>query len=196
MKAYKGFNKDLTCTLGRGVFQYQEGVTYTEGEANCVKNGFHAAENPLDCLTYYPNWDNSVYYEVDAGGDIDEDGRDSKIACTELTLVKKLELDEFTVAAVKYMIQHPRRAWTVRSGKVNVRAEIGIPKSETALIIRGKNPEIAPVQKENIMDPAMPGIVAFVREHEDSQRIAYAQVFVSGLPVWKWEDRRAGRTVA
>ena len=65
MIAYKGFHKDLKC-LG---FQFQEhGINETE-KANCRQNGFHCAENPLDCLCYYPNWKNSVYYIVDASGD-------------------------------------------------------------------------------------------------------------------------------
>lgn len=60
MIAYKGFQKDLKC---RG-FQFQEyGINETE-KANCRQNGFHCAENPLDCLCYYPNWKNSVYYIV------------------------------------------------------------------------------------------------------------------------------------
>ena len=64
MIAYKGFKKDLKC---RG-FQFQEyGINETE-KANCRQNGFHCAENPLDCLCYYPNWKNSAYYIVDASG--------------------------------------------------------------------------------------------------------------------------------
>lgn len=46
MKAYKGFNKGLTC---RG-FQYEEGKTYEEQEAKLCKSGFHACENPIMCL--------------------------------------------------------------------------------------------------------------------------------------------------
>ena len=83
MIAYKGFQKDLKC---RG-FQFQEyGINETE-KANCRQNGFHCAENPLDCLCYYPNWKNSVYYIVDASGDLDEDGEDSKISCTQMRLL-------------------------------------------------------------------------------------------------------------
>ena len=32
---------------------------------------------------------NSVYYIVDASGDLDEDGEDSKISCTKMRLLKK-----------------------------------------------------------------------------------------------------------
>ena len=38
MKAYKGFNKDMTC---RG-FQFEEGKTYEEKEARLCEKGFHA----------------------------------------------------------------------------------------------------------------------------------------------------------
>lgn len=59
MKAYKGFNKDMTC---RG-FQFEEGKSYEEKEVKLCSKGFHACENPIDCLNYYrPS--NSVYHEV------------------------------------------------------------------------------------------------------------------------------------
>ena len=43
MKAYKGFNKNLTCRD----YQYEEGKTYEEKEAKLCKSGFHACENPV-----------------------------------------------------------------------------------------------------------------------------------------------------
>ena len=51
--AYKGFNKDLTCTMGNGTFQYKPGVWYKEEKAHCARTGFHATDNPLDVLGYY-----------------------------------------------------------------------------------------------------------------------------------------------
>lgn len=48
--AYKGFNKDLTCTMGNGTFQYKPGVWYKEEKAHCARTGFHATDNPLDVL--------------------------------------------------------------------------------------------------------------------------------------------------
>lgn len=101
MKAFKGFRKDLTC-LG---FQFREnGINRTE-EANCVQNGFHCAENPLDCFHYYPDWRNSVYYEVDAAGDLDEDAVDSKISCTEMRLVRRLSLEQMLFEAAVYILE-------------------------------------------------------------------------------------------
>lgn len=48
MIAYKGFRPGLIC---RG-YQFVMGLNTTE-KANCRENGFHCAENPLDCLSYY-----------------------------------------------------------------------------------------------------------------------------------------------
>ena len=76
MKAYKGFNKDMTC---RG-FQFKEGETYHEDEAKLCNSGFHACEDPLDCLGYYAPA-NSVYREVeleDVTDEHEEDEEDSK----------------------------------------------------------------------------------------------------------------------
>ena len=107
MKAFKGFHKDLTC-LG---FQFREDVVNRTEEANCAKNGFHCAEDPLDCFIYYSNWHNSVYYEVEAAGDLDEDEVDSKIACTEMRLIRRLSLEQILFEAAVYMVEHPKRRW-------------------------------------------------------------------------------------
>lgn len=54
MYAYKGFEPDLSC---RG-YRFVMGKNVTP-EANCASNGFHCAEDPLDCLTYYSDMDRS-----------------------------------------------------------------------------------------------------------------------------------------
>lgn len=102
MRAYKAFNIGLKC---RG-YQFVEGKNVTD-QANCVRNGFHCAENPVDCLTYYPNVKTSEYWVVDAGGDIDEDSIDSKIACTELTTIKKLSIYEYMVHCLAWLAKYP-----------------------------------------------------------------------------------------
>lgn len=102
MLAYKGFRKGLIC---RG-YQFKPGVNYTE-EANCVKNGFHCAANPIDCLSYYPDINSSEYWIVDARGDIDEDACDSKISCTELHVLKRLSRQEFFLHCLIWLAHHP-----------------------------------------------------------------------------------------
>lgn len=119
MYAYKGFEPDLSC---RG-YRFVMGKNITP-EANCASNGFHCAEDPLDCLTYYSDMDRSIYCLVQPGGDIDEDDRDSKIACTELTILRQLTRKEFFLHALAYMVDHPGRKV---SGKVLTLLRRSIP---------------------------------------------------------------------
>lgn len=67
IKAFKGFNQDMTCTPTDEVkFQYEEGKEYEESGAVACEKGFHACEYPLDALGFYsPN--ESVYHEVEIG---------------------------------------------------------------------------------------------------------------------------------
>ena len=104
MLVYKATQKGQVC---RGV-KLKPGLNI-EPEANCVQNGWHAAEDPLDCLTYYPDEKNSEFWVCEAAGDIDEDGHDSKISCTHLTLIKQLSLEEFVLHAIAYMLKYPGR---------------------------------------------------------------------------------------
>ena len=45
MIAYKGFRPGMICID----YQFQMGLNVTE-KANCRQNGFHCAEDPLDCV--------------------------------------------------------------------------------------------------------------------------------------------------
>lgn len=112
MIAYKGFNKGLEC---RG-YKFKMGLN-TTSKAQAVNCGFHCAEDPLDCLTYYGNMKQAEYYIVNAGGDIDEDGSDTKIACTELTIIQKLTKEDFVLHALAFMTDHPKRKWNRYVGK-------------------------------------------------------------------------------
>lgn len=153
--AYKGFNPDLSCTSGGNRFQYVLEVWNEEPEANCHKNGFHCAENPLDCLTYYPNWKAAVYYLVAAAGDVDEDGSDSKISCTRLRLIKQLSLEEFVAHSLNYIWNHPFRA-----DNRYVCMEKGTASSGF-VIVRGK----APKAKGAIGD-----VLGFIKEEPGSKK--------------------------
>ena len=98
--AYKAFAPGLVC---RGVaFKGIGEVNVTEA-ANCVKNGWHCAEDPADCLRYYPDFKTSVYTIVNVGGDVDEDAVDSKISCTELTILRVLEPADYLLHILLYM---------------------------------------------------------------------------------------------
>lgn len=152
MIAYKGFNPGLIC---RG-YQFQMGLNTTD-KANCARNGFHCAENPLDCLTYYPNMGQSEYYLVDAGGDVDEDGCDSRISCTELTILKKLDREEFFLHALAYMMDHPGRKCSSR-----VMRDIGAVGKNDFVLVRGANP---------LAKGGRNSILAFAKEEPGSGKI-------------------------
>ena len=100
MKAYKGFNKDMTC---RG-FQYKEGETYETDRAKVCDCGFHACENPIDCLEYYEPH-KSVYHEVELDGEIDRqhDG-DTKVAATKIKIGARLSIAGLVKAAVDFVM--------------------------------------------------------------------------------------------
>nr|DAD74104.1 MAG TPA: hypothetical protein [Myoviridae sp. ctqYq4] len=80
--AYKAMDKNMQC---RGK-QYEVGKTYHEDKADCCHAGMHACENPLDVLHYYPLKDGPRFFEVECGGNVDKSRKDSKLACTELTV--------------------------------------------------------------------------------------------------------------
>lgn len=102
--AYKAFEPGFVC---RGVAFKPIGEKNVTDAANCAKNGWHCAENPADCLTYYPDIRNSLYCMVDVAGDTDEDAVDSKISCTELTILRVLDLPSYFLHILIYMALHP-----------------------------------------------------------------------------------------
>ena len=99
MKAYKGFGPGLKC---RG-FQFKEGETFeTEGEPKLCENGFHACEDPIDCLGYYPPCD-SEYHEVELEGVSPERNEDdSKIVAKRITIGAKLSLRDLISACIQW----------------------------------------------------------------------------------------------
>lgn len=140
MIAYKGFHPGLIC---RG-YQFKMGLNVTE-KANCAQNGFHCAEDPLDCLSYYSDVDHAEYYIVNAGGDIDEDAVDSKISCTELTILKRLAKKEFFLHGLAFMADHPKREWNK-----HVQKDKAVAWSSYA-VVRGTDPIAMGKKKGDIL---------------------------------------------
>ena len=108
MRAFKAFNENMTCTLGKGVYQYQEGRTYREDKAQAHETGFHCASYILDCFSYYPKSSSTIVCPVEASGDIDEDGSNTKISCTVITIGKRLSCEGIVLEAIRYIAKHPR----------------------------------------------------------------------------------------
>lgn len=164
MLGYKGFNKGLECRN----YKFRMGLNVTE-KAKAVAYGFHYAENPLDCLTYYPDMSRSEYYIVDGTGDIDEDGRDSKIACTELTILKKLTKEDFVLHALAFIADHPKRERNPKACK-----DKGIAGPHGFVIVTGADP-VAKGKKGDIL--------AYAREDAAGNILEVAMVTVDGLQI-------------
>lgn len=171
--AYKMFNKDLTCTLGKGKYQYKPGEWIEEPEANCRQNGFHCAKNPLDCLSYYPSWDNSQCWIVEIGGDIDEDSVDSKVSCTRIRLIKRLTLEEFVAEACRYMINFPLAA--VNHHVMRQPAEVGLSCNHFVIVRCGE-----PMAKGREGD-----VIGLLMENDRTGQIYAGNVFTVGTPAHK-----------
>lgn len=97
MKAYKGFNRDMTC---RG-FQYAEGETYHTDTAELCESGFHACKYPLDVLAYYPP-SSSVYHEVELQEVSDECEDDSKVCAKTIRVGARMDIASLVKASVEY----------------------------------------------------------------------------------------------
>lgn len=142
MMAFKGTTKDMTATYGRGIFQYELGKKVTEEKSKTVSAGLHCAEYALDCLKWYPLSKDSRFFLVEAAGSIDEETSDSKIACTEMTLIRELTVKELAGYGMMYMVKYPKREWHVGSARLSL-GEIAEGCGERSIAIaRGKNPQV------------------------------------------------------
>ena len=106
MKAYKGFNKDMTCTpKGGKPFQYKEGETYHEDAAVLCEKGFHAYERPLDVFGYYAPG-TSVYHEVDLEDVSAERKEDTKVCGKTIKIGAKMDIAGLVKAQFDYVRSH------------------------------------------------------------------------------------------
>lgn len=134
MIAYKGFNKDLSCTMGNGIFRYEVGKMYKENEAKCANTGFHCVEEPIEVLSWYRD---GRYCIVDAGGDIHEDGME-RISCTEMKILKEISLEQLGALECEWLIKHPDRKHSK-----HIEKNAGRAVKDRIIIVRGKNPKAA-----------------------------------------------------
>ena len=117
MKAYKGFNKDMTCTpVGGAPFQYKDGGTYEEPEADLCEKGFHAYLDPLDCLNHY-NICDSVYHEVELDDMSDQrEKNDTKVCGKKIRIGAKLSIKDIVKASVDFTMDRAKKEGSTNSG--------------------------------------------------------------------------------
>jgi len=114
--AYKGFDKNLRC---RG-FQYEICGEYNEPRAEACECGFHACEDPLDCISYYaPN--ESRYCRVELSGELHRKGDDSKVAATHIKILEEIDIRVMTELAVQSRLHA-----AIEDKKSFVRVEINL----------------------------------------------------------------------
>lgn len=161
MIAYKGFNSNLACTMGKGKFHYEVGKTYREEKAQCAGTGFHCVEEPIEVLRWYSG-QGSRYCIVNAAGDVHEDGND-KISCTELTVLKEISLQQLGALECKWLQEHPERKYSSR-----VMKNVGTAGMNDIVIVRGKNPKAA---------GSMRATIFLLKEEKGSREIAEVGIF-------------------
>ena len=98
IKAYKAFDKDLSC---RG-FKYEVGKEYEEtGDIKACEKGFHACPYPLDVFSYYTPA-GSRFCEVEQSGKID-DSESDKVCSSKIRIGAELDIRGLVKAAVSYV---------------------------------------------------------------------------------------------
>ena len=113
MKVYKATNKDMQCTPGDKVFQYEQGVTYEKPEAKLCAHGFHACEAPLDVLGYYPPGIGSRYFVADLEDVSPErETADTKVCGKKITLGAEIGIPGIVKAHIEYVKAHTTSEYT------------------------------------------------------------------------------------
>lgn len=98
IKAYKAFDKDLSC---RG-FKYEVGKEYGEtGEKKVYDKGFYSCPYPLDVFGYYAPSGSRVC-EIEHSGKID-DSESDKICSSKIRIGAELDIRGLVKAAVSFV---------------------------------------------------------------------------------------------
>ena len=112
IKAYKAFDKDLSC---RG-FKYEVGKEYEEtGDIKACEKGFHACPYPLDVFGYYAPA-GSRFCEVEQSGKID-DSESDKVCSSKIRIGAELDIRGLVKAAVSFVKERCTNECNAEPGK-------------------------------------------------------------------------------
>jgi hypothetical protein len=90
VKGYKVFNSDWKCRD----YQFKVGKTFKhEGTIGLCEEGFHFCENAADCFSYYSFDPDNKIAEVEAIGNVENDGGDKSVT-DELVIVREVTWEE------------------------------------------------------------------------------------------------------
>ena len=120
IKAYKAFDKDLSC---RG-FKYEVGKEYEEtGDIKACEKGFHACPYPLDVFGYYAPA-GSRFCEVEQSGKID-DSESDKVCSSKIRIGAELDIRGLVKAAVSFVKERCTNECNADPGKPATAGDIG-----------------------------------------------------------------------
>ena len=145
IKAYKAFDKDLSC---RG-FKYEVGKEYEEtGDIKACEKGFHACPYPLDVFSYYTPA-GSRFCEVEQSGKID-DSESDKVCSSKIRIGAELDIRGLVKAAVSYVKERCTNECNAKPGKPATAGDYGAAtargKASTGSnglsVARGKNVQV------------------------------------------------------
>ena len=142
MKAYKGFNKDMTC---RG-FQFEEGKTYETEKAELCESGFHACTDPLNVWDYYGPIDGNRFCEVDVDGISDEKSNDSKVAAKKIKIGAEIGISGLVKAHIEYVKETVKDSKDKSSG---YGAKIGSSGNGAKIECKAENAVVACAGKDS-----------------------------------------------
>ena len=112
IKAYKAFDKDLSCRE----FKYEVGKEYEEtGYIKVCEKGFHACPYPLDVFGYYPPA-GARFCEVEQSGKID-DSESNKVCSSKIRIGAELDIRGLVKAAVSYVKERCTNECNAEPGK-------------------------------------------------------------------------------
>ena len=112
IKAYKAFDKDLSC---RG-FKYEVGKEYEEtGDIKACEKGFHACPYPLDVFGYYAPA-GSRFCEVEQSGKID-DSESDKVCSSKIRIGAELDIRGLVKAAISFVKERCTNECNAEPGK-------------------------------------------------------------------------------
>ena len=119
MIAYKAVYKNMSSSYGNQPV-YRTGVTYAFPAATRGMAGFHAAEDPLFCLSFISPSEGR-YFKVELQGEIDPDGCASNggttaAAATHITFLEELSVEKMLWTSLQY-----RLAWAKSKDHRNTR---------------------------------------------------------------------------
>lgn len=139
MEGVRGFTKDMTAVLGKGIFQFEPGGTYEESECKTARSGFHFVEYAPDCLDYYQMGKENRYFLIRAEEVDEEEGK--VCCCHRITLEKELDVKGFAYQTMAYMIKNPRMDWEREKPSCMVKKDFAKADCAGAIAIaRGQRP--------------------------------------------------------